>query len=140
MTREEKVLVQLRDRIVSGLHRGSLHSGDRLASIREIAKETGADHRAVAESYRALEVEGLVEIRERSGIFVAEQERLGGDLLSETGRWLATVMAEGWKRRILAPELPSLLRRCTSSVHLHSAFVESNVDTMMAIVPELSVG
>jgi DNA-binding transcriptional regulator YhcF (GntR family) len=134
---ESDLTARLRDRIVSGLHRGRLRGGDRLPSLREVAEEFGADHRAVAAAYRTLESEGLAEVRGRSGVYVAEQERIGGLLLSETGRWLATVMAEAWKRQIMIPELPDLLRQCAGSSALRCAFVESTEDHMVAFCAEL---
>ena len=142
MTTTEKPSVtgRIRDRIVSDLHRGRLRAGDRLPSIREVVQETGVDHRAAAEAYRVLEEEGLVEVRGRSGVYVAAQERIGGMLLSETSRWLANVMAESWKRGIMIPQLPELIQRCTRSVPLRCAFVESNEDHMLAFVTELGAG
>lgn len=134
---EQGLATRLRDRIVSGLHRGRLRGGDRLASFREMAEESGVDHRVVADAYRTLEAEGLVEIRGRSGVYVAEQERLGGLMLSETSRWMADVMAEAWKRRIMIPSLPEMIRRCTESRRLRCAFVESNEDHMTAFSDEL---
>lgn len=137
MANGESVLVRIRDQIVSGLHRGRLRGGDRLPSIRDMAQTTGADIRAVADAYRMLESEGLVRVRGRSGVYVAEQERLGGMLLSETSAWLAGVMAEAWKRQIMVPSLPEMIRRCTESVQLRCAFVESTEDHMVAFVAEL---
>jgi DNA-binding transcriptional regulator YhcF (GntR family) len=134
---EQSVTTRIRDRIVSGLHRGRLRGGDRLPSFREMAQETGADHRVVADAYRTLEAEGLVEIRGRSGVYVAEQERLGGLMLSETSRWLASVMAEAWKRGIMSPALPEMIRRCNEPGRLRCAFVESNEDHMTAFSAEL---
>ena len=57
---------------------GSLHSGDRLGSIREVARDLAEDPRAVARAYRMLGSGGLVEVRQRSGAFVAPQARFGG--------------------------------------------------------------
>jgi len=123
---------------VSGLHRGRLHAGDRLPSFRKVAEYSGADPRVVADGYRALEREGLVTIRGRSGVYVADQERLGeGQVLSETSRWMASVAAEAWKRRIAVPDLPEMIRRCTSSVQLRAAFLESTEDHMVAFCAEL---
>ncbi|MDQ3525231.1 MAG: GntR family transcriptional regulator [Chloroflexota bacterium] len=140
MTDGQSMVIHLRDRIISGLHRGRLHTGDRLPSVRQVAEYSGADHRTVASAYRVLEEEGLVEVRGRSGVYVAEQERLGGVLLSETGRWLATLFAEAWKRRIMVPDLPELIRRCINSVQLRTAFVESTEDHMIAFCEEINAG
>ncbi|MEW5930642.1 MAG: GntR family transcriptional regulator [Gemmatimonadota bacterium] len=134
--REQDLTNRLRDRLLNALHVGRIRPGDRLASIREVARDTGADHRAVAAAYRVLQEEGLVEVRGRSGVYVAQQERLGGELLAETARWLAGVMTDAWRRQIPLGELHDLLRRCTQT-RLRVACVESNVDQMTAYCAEL---
>ena len=126
MDREQDLTDRLRDRLLNALHVGRIRPGDRLPSIREVARDTGEDHRAVAASYRVLQEEGLVEVRGRSGVYVAQQERLGGELLAETARWLAGVMTDAWRRQIPLAELHDLLRRCTAQTRLRVACVESN--------------
>jgi len=125
--------------VVSGLHRGRLRAGDRLESVRAVAEEFDTDPRAVMDVYRVLEAEGLIEIRGRSGAYIAEQERLGG-VLPETGRWLAEFVADGWKRHIALPRLVELLARATVSRQLRCAFVESTEDHMIAFTVELETG
>ena len=129
---------RLRDRILNALHLGLLRPGDRLPSIRTLWREMGVDHRVVAQAYRVLEAEGLVEVRGRSGVYLAPQDQFGGELLAETARWMAGVLVEGWKRRIAIADLPELIRRCTSSVRLRCACVESNDDQMTAYTAELA--
>jgi DNA-binding transcriptional regulator YhcF (GntR family) len=129
---------RLRDRILNALHLGLLRPGDRLPSIRTLWREMGVDHRVVAQAYRVLEAEGLVEVRGRSGVYLAPQDQFGGELLAETARWMAGVLVEGWKRRIAMADLPELIRRCTSSVRLRCACVESNLDQMTAYTAELT--
>jgi DNA-binding transcriptional regulator YhcF (GntR family) len=137
MDHEEELTDRLRDRILNALHRGSLRPGDRLPSIRTLWKEMGVDHRVIAQAYRTLEAEGLVQVRGRSGVYVAPQDALGGELLAETARWMAGVLVEGWKRHIPVRDLPELLRRCTSTRTLRCACVESNEDGMTAYCTEL---
>lgn len=137
MQNENDLTTRLRDRLLNALHVGSLHPGDRLPSIRRVAEETSVDHRVVASAYRTLEAEGLVEIRGRSGVYVADQERLGGDLLAETAHWLAGVLADAWKRQIPITGLHELVRRCTVSIRLRVACVESNADQMTAYCAEM---
>ncbi len=128
---------RLRDRILNDLHLGTLRPGDRLPSIRALWREMGTDHRVVAHAYRLLEEEGLVEVRGRSGVYVARQDQLGGVMLAETARWMAGVLVEGWKRHIAAADLPGLIRRCTTGVRLRCACVESNADQMVAYCTEM---
>ena len=131
------LVTRLRDRIVSGLHLGRLHSGDRLPSIREVAAERGVNDRTVARAYRALEAEGLVEIRGRSGVYVAEQDRLDEDLFPETVRWMAGVLTEARKRGIKIPKYHHFVRQCTVAVPVRCAVVESTEDGMQAYCAEL---
>lgn len=127
----------LRERIVRDLHLGHLRTGDRLPSIREVSRDLSADSRRVVRAYRELEAEGLVEIRGRSGVYVADQEQKGGELLAETQRWMAGVLVEAWTRRINIPDYPDLVRRCTRHVRVRCACVESVQDTLVAYCAEL---
>lgn len=127
---------RLRDRLLTGLHMGHLRAGDRLPSIREVAHEAGVDHRVVTRAFHVLRAEGLIEVRGRSGAYVARQERLGGEMMAETARWMAGVLTDAWRRRIAIPELPELVRRCTASVRLRCAVVEASEDHRVALATE----
>ena len=74
----------LRNMIVGELHTGRQQAGQRLPSIREISREIRVPYRSVVRAYEVLAEGGVVEKRERSGIFVARQERLGGKPLNKT--------------------------------------------------------
>lgn len=125
----------LRYRIIGLLHVGRVRRGDLLPSIRAVAKELGVDHRAVAGAYRALEAEGLVEIRRGSGVYLAaDGSGRGGE--SETGRWVASVLLEGWSRRLARSRVAALVERCAAA-RVRCACVESNEDHMVAIAAEL---
>jgi DNA-binding transcriptional regulator YhcF (GntR family) len=130
---------RLRDRILNALHLGLLRPGDRLPSIRTLWREMGVDHRVVAQAYRTLEAEGLVEVRGRSGVYLAPQDQFGGELLAETARWLAGVLVEAWKRRLdhrRRPRADPPLHQQTAT--LRCACVESNEDQMTAYTAELA--
>ena len=136
----EDLTASLRRRLTSDLHVGRLDPGDRLPSIRAVARESGVDHRAVARAYRELEAEGLVEIRGRSGVRVRVREvarKDGGDSAGERARWLAGVLAEGWTRRVTPRDLRRMLEACTRGASLRCACVESNRDQMVAYCAEI---
>jgi DNA-binding transcriptional regulator YhcF (GntR family) len=137
MESEYSLVERLRDHVVGGLHRGTLHAGDRLEGVREIARRTGMNARAVAKAYRTLEAEGLVEVRGRSGVYVARQERRDGEMLPETARWIAEVLVEAWRRMIKLPDFPGFIRRYTESVRIRCAVVESVEDALTAYGFEL---
>jgi len=137
MATDLRLVDRIRNRIVGEMHLGHLRPGDRLPPVRELSRELDVDHRAVGAVFRALEAEGLVEVRGRAGAFVAQQERLGGELVEETATWLAGVLAEARRRRVGIPEFPDFVRSCTARVQLRCACIESNTDSGTAIAMEL---
>ncbi|MDQ3309221.1 MAG: GntR family transcriptional regulator [Gemmatimonadota bacterium] len=128
----------VRGRVLRELHLGHLRAGDRLPTVRDLSRELDVDHRAVAQAYHRLETEGLVEVRGRTGVYVAKQERLGGELPSETARWLAGVLSEARQRRITIPNFPDFVKRCTAQSAVRCACIESTLDQMTTLVSELA--
>jgi DNA-binding transcriptional regulator YhcF (GntR family) len=137
MKTRSELLQYLRDHIVGGLHVGQLHSGDRLPSIRELAEQLRKNPRTVKAAYAALEQERLVEVRGRSGVFVARQGVLAGEMPAEMARWLSGVLAEAWQRRIALPALPQLVKRATCTSRVRCVLVEEVEDTIVAVRHEL---
>ncbi|MBV9774170.1 MAG: GntR family transcriptional regulator [Gemmatimonadetes bacterium] len=132
------VLDMLRQRIVGGLHLGHLHPGDRLPSIRALSEELGEDHRAVGSALRALAEEGLVEVRERKGVYLPAPGRVRGDLLEEKARWLKGILVEARRRGTPVPAFPELVRDWTARTPMRCACIESNTDQMTALRTELA--
>lgn len=135
---EDALRERLRQRVLTGLHMGRLAPGDRLPSIRSLARETGLDHRAVAEVYYGLEEEGLVEVRGRSGVRVAEPPERAREELRDWARWMAEVMASGWERGMSSGDLSRLTELCWGAREIRCACVESNQDQMEAYCAELA--
>lgn len=131
---------RLRKRLTSDLHMGKLQAGDRLPSIRQLARDEGIDHRTVAGAYRALEREGLVEIRGRSGVRVAlsvEPESEGSQTGAAENDWLAEVLAKSWLRSVPSSDLRRRLEARADASRLRCACVESNRDQMLAYCSEI---
>ena len=61
---------QVAERIADLIHRGTLRSGDRIPSVRQLRSDLGVSMSTVLEAYRLLESEGLVEARPQSGYYV----------------------------------------------------------------------
>src|ERR1043165_7777307 len=61
---------QIADQIAALIERGEYASGARLPPERDLAKQLGVSRPSVREALIALEVEGLVEVRIGSGIYV----------------------------------------------------------------------
>jgi DNA-binding transcriptional regulator YhcF (GntR family) len=138
MKSRSDLIQYLRDHIVGAMHVGQLRPGDRLPSIRELADQFGKNSRTVKAAYSVLEGEGLVEVRGRSGVFVATQEILGGETPEEIARWMSSVVTEGWKRRVPVAMLSEFVGRFTSR-RICCALVDGVEDAIVALGHELEV-
>lgn len=134
MTKEILVDV-LRARILRGLHTGTLAPGDRLPSAREAGASFDADHRLVLAAYRELAVEKLVEIRERTGIYVARRFYAG----SKTPglEWLIDILQQGVARDVPIVRLHDWFRRIVLTRPMHAMLVEGTRDQIAGICYEL---
>jgi PAS domain S-box-containing protein len=132
------VYERLRTWIASGLHLGHLRPGSRLPSIRQVAEAAGAEHRAVAAAYRTLAAEGLVEVRNRQGAFVAGSWEPAPPVLGETAEWLAGVLEGASGLRIRIPQLSEVVSRWTTSSRVRCACLESVEDERAALVAEMA--
>ncbi|MEO7823517.1 MAG: GntR family transcriptional regulator [Gemmatimonadaceae bacterium] len=85
----------LRDRIERALGTGALVRGDRLPGTRETGLELSVDPRVFAAAYTDLADEGLVELRPRSGVYVARQTVESSGERRPPVKWLVDIFAEG---------------------------------------------
>lgn len=137
MRTRDELVEGLRERILAGLHLGTLSAGERLASTREVASATGAAPRTVLAAYRALEAEGIVEMRARSGIYVAGGARSARAMLPQLASWVVDLLVQSVARGIAPREFPERVRRCLETLRLRAACVECNADQMRSICTEL---
>lgn len=134
MTKEALVEV-LRARILRGLHSGTLAPGDRLPSAREAGAGFAADHRLVLSAYRALAAEKLVEIRQRTGIYVARRFAAGGK--TPGIEWLIDTLHQGLARDIPIATLHDWFRRIVLTRPLRAILVEGTRDQIVGLCHEL---
>jgi DNA-binding transcriptional regulator YhcF (GntR family) len=135
--RRDTITEGLRQRVVTGLHLGLFRQGDRLPSVRALALEFDADPRVVLAAYRQLEGEGLVEVRARSGIYVAHTAAGTGDSLPQVAEWAVGVLVEALSRGVPAVEFPERVRRCLETLRLRAACLECNTDQTTSLCEEL---
>ena len=135
--RRDEIVTVLRQRVVAGLHLGVLKAGTRLPSVRTLASEFGIDPRVALAAYRELEMEGLVELRARSGIFVASTAASTGEMLPQMAEWVAGVLVEALTRGVPAIEFPERLRACLETVRLRAVCIECNADQITSLCNEL---
>ena len=125
----------LRRYVVGRLHVGALDLGAPLPSIRRLAKESGVDHRRIAGAYRTLAAEGLVEIREGSGVYVSGTDR-EQSVRADRNRWMADLMYSAWGRRITPSALRGVVAAATTRP-LRAGVLESTRDHRVALTHEL---
>jgi len=61
---------KVQDQLVGAILRGSMPAGSRLPSVRGLAKDLGVSRVTVEAAYEALEAQGLIEARARSGTYI----------------------------------------------------------------------
>lgn len=139
--RRDAVIDTLRQRFLSASHLGLLAPGDKLPSARDLARELGVDRRVVLAAYRYLEREGVIELRQRSGIYFAPAAAGGrpadarGDL--RRAEWIADVVAEGVSQGTPLLALADELHRHLRTLRLRAACVECNDDQIAALCATL---
>src|SRR6185503_13156689 len=69
------IYLQLVEQVKHAIEIGALRPGDQLPSIRPLAEELVINANTVAKAYRELESEGVIELRQGAGAFVAERAR-----------------------------------------------------------------
>lgn len=118
------------------MHLGLVKSGDRLPSLRAAAAEFGVDQRSILSAYRALSSEGLVEMRPRSGIYVADAIRRTPNRSAES-RWILDMFVEGFNRGAAPAELSGILATALNAGHRSAVCVECNSDGALAITAQI---
>jgi DNA-binding transcriptional regulator YhcF (GntR family) len=135
--RRRELVETLRQRLLRAIQIGAVGPGDRLPGTRELAVEHDADPRVIAAAYRALELEGLVELRPRSGVFVHASLGVSRAKPPASAAWVADLFAAGIARGIGPVDLPAVLRRALGKTPLPVAVIASTVDQTLGICREL---
>jgi GntR family transcriptional regulator len=78
----EPIFEQIVFRVKHAVANGSLKGGDRLPSVRELAKDLAINPNTVARAYESLEADGVIVRRQGAGCFVSER----GNALSTAER------------------------------------------------------
>jgi len=134
--RRPQIASELRGRIERALMTGALAHGDRLPSTREMGAELDADPRVVLAAYRDLAGEGLVELRPRSGVYVARHA------LYDQGRrpprpWLTEILAGAVTRGFSTRDFCDDLREAALGSKLKAAVIATTYDQSAGLCREL---
>jgi len=129
---------ELRDRIVTGLHVGRFRGSEQLPSTRALAAEFGVNERVILGALRVLADEGFVELRPRSGAYVARPHPAGNDALPHLGAWIVGLLVQARARGIAPRQFAEYVRRCLETHHVRAACIECNEDQLHLLCSELS--
>ena len=80
----QRLYRQIADQLRALITQGEFAVGDRLPAERDLAQQLGVSRPSVREALIALEVEGWVEVRTGSGVYVLERERRAAAPVAET--------------------------------------------------------
>lgn len=131
------IAAMLRQRMLSDSHLGVVRAGDRLPSVRTLARELSTDPRVILTAYRELERQGLVELRPRSGMYVAGPLTAARPRVRRREDWLVDLLLEGLASGVSLPRLCDRLPGCVGTVVLRAACVECNADQLASLTGEL---
>lgn len=133
----ELIVETLRSRVLRGVQAGTLLPGDRLPTSREVAAEFDVDYRLVIAAYKTLAAEGLIDLRPRGGIYVADRGVPRGGIPPLPESWLVDVLTEGLAREIPGPELHEWLRRSIETLRLRAVTITTTTDQGHGLSREL---
>ena len=138
MERRHEITDLLRRRVKLGLHAGSLSTGDRLPSTRELAADFEVDHRVVVAAYHQLVSEGLVEMRPRGGIYVADIPAGAVREPMPPEHWLHGIFMQGRARDMTMRGVIDALRRATETMRLRAVVIHGVADQRTGMCTELA--
>jgi DNA-binding transcriptional regulator YhcF (GntR family) len=127
----------LRGRVLRGLQAGILRHGQRLPTSREVAAEFGVDYRVAIAAYKALQDEGLVDLRPRGGVYVAAMSQPSADASLHASQWLVEVFSGALQREIPGLDLPELFRRSLQTLRLRAVVIAATDDQCHGLCREL---
>ena len=137
MERRHEIADLLRRRVRLGINAGSLSTGDRLPSTRELAADFDVDHRVVVGAYHQLVAEGLVEMRPRGGIYVANAPMGPVREPMPPEQWLHGIFMQGRARDMSTRGVIDALRRATETMRLRAVVIHAVADQRTGMCTEL---
>lgn len=136
-TKAEALAQPIRQQIVKAVEAGVWSAGSKLPSTREMGREMNSDPRDVAAVYQQLALEGLVELRPRSGAYVSGNVGKASIPPGLAEGWIASVLADAISREISAPDLSDWLHRAVGTVRLSAFVIAPSTDQVRGLCSEL---
>lgn len=105
---DEALYTQLCNQIIIGIAKETVHEGDSLPSVRQLAEEVGINMHTVNKAYTVLKQEGFVKVDRRRGVIIAvNTDKLRA--IAETKENLKILLARASCMNISREEIHALI-------------------------------
>lgn len=105
---DEAIYVQLQNQIILGIATATIHEGDALPSVRQLADKVGINMHTVNKAYSVLKREGFIQLDRRKGAVIAIDANKAQALL-EMKAQLRILLAKGSCKNISCEEVHELV-------------------------------
>ena len=105
---DEAIYIQLRNQIIMGIATSTIHEGDTLPSVRQLADNIGINMHTVNKAYNVLRQEGFLQLdRRRGAVICIDEDKLEG--LQDLKEQLRVLLAKGSCKNITKEEVHELV-------------------------------
>ena len=105
---EEAIYIQLRNQIIMGIATSTIHEGDSLPSVRQLADTVGVNMHMVNKAYSVPKQEGFIQLDRRRGAVIAlDVDKMKA--LDEMRQQLTILLAKGCCKNISREEVHHLV-------------------------------
>lgn len=105
---DEAIYVQLQNQIIMGIATATIHEGDALPSVRQLADRVGINMHTVNKAYSVLKQEGFIQLDRRWGAVIAIDANKAQAIL-EMKAQLRILLAKGSCKSISRQEVHELV-------------------------------
>lgn len=105
---DEAIYIQLRNQIIMGIATSTIHEGDTLPSVRQLADNIGINMHTVNKAYNVLRQEGFLQLdRRRGAVICIDEGKL--EALQDLKEQLRVLLAKGSCKNITKEEVHELV-------------------------------
>ena len=105
---DEAIYIQLRNQIIMGIATSTIHEGDTLPSVRQLADNIGINMHTVNKAYNVLRHEGFLKLDRRRGAVIGiDEDKL--EALHDLKEQLRVLLAKGSCKNITKEEVHELV-------------------------------
>lgn len=105
---DEAIYIQLRNQIIMGIATSTIHEGDTLPSVRQLADNIGINMHTVNKAYNVLRQEGFLQLdRRRGAVICIDEDKL--EALQDLEEQLRVLLAKGSCKNITKEEVHELV-------------------------------